>query len=176
MGNFLGDFTRSKDIELLNDKMSYGVKLHRAIDTYTDQHEAFKNTVKILRPEVGKYSSVAIDIINDHFLTKYWEDYTDENLREFCDDFYDLLLENFRALPQKLSKKVNVMIDHDFLMSTTDEHRLYKTLQHMDRRARHRSNFEGAFDVLQNNYDTFLEEFRHLYKDLVVFVDEYEEL
>ena len=167
LGNFLGDFVRTKDMSNLPESVQTGVNLHRTIDRFTDSHEAVKESIKILRPHVGRYASVAIDIIYDHFLSNQWAYYSPISLREFCDHFYFILRREKEILPQKLRSQVDIMIDHDFLMSTYDHHRLYKTMKHMERRTSFKSNFTASLPILKEQESLFESHFRLIFNDLI---------
>ncbi|MEE9373262.1 MAG: ACP phosphodiesterase [Saprospiraceae bacterium] len=171
LGNFLGDFVRKKDMAALPSEVQIGVNLHRVIDHYTDRHSAVKDSVALLKPMVGRYASVAIDIINDYFLCQFWEDYSAISIRAFCDHFYFLLNRKKEILPMNLTSQMNKMIDHDFLMSTYDRHRLYNTMKYMEGRTSFKSNFTSTLAVIDENEAIFQENFKLLFDDLVRICD-----
>jgi len=166
LGNFLGDFVRNKDLEKMPETVQQGVRLHWKIDEFTDDHPSVKKTVEILKPALGRYASVASDILYDHFLCLNWEEYCDIDLREFCDHFYFILNKKEKLLPEKLKIRKNTMIRYDFLMSTADEFRLLKTMEHMERRTSFKSNFTATLDVLRENKVELEGQFRELFGDL----------
>ena len=167
LGNFLGDFVRTKELVSLPSEVQKGVHLHRLIDTYTDSHLAFRAATDRLRPSLGKYAPVAMDIVNDHILCRNWSKYSDISLRMFCDRFYKNMIDNRNIIPYKLAIKVDIMLEHDFLMATSNTIGLYKSLEHMDRRARFDSNFTAAHDILERNYSRFQSLFNELMTDLI---------
>ena len=65
-----------------------GIHLHRAIDTFTDQHPTFRAHCKLLSPEHGHYARVIMDVVYDHLLAQHWNDFHDQPLAEFAQDFY----------------------------------------------------------------------------------------
>ena len=167
LGNFLGDFVRKRDLENLPKEVQDGVQKHRMIDRYTDQHDSVKESIQLLRPELGRYSSVAIDIINDHFLSVHWNDYSPIDIKDFCEHFYFIMKREKEILPSKLRAQMDIMINHDFLMSTSDDHRLFKTMKHMERRTSFKSNFTESLTILKDNRAFFEEQFRILFDDLI---------
>lgn len=169
LGNFLGDFVRTKQLVQLPSQVKYGVHLHREIDRFTDAHFSFRKVVEHLRPSLGKYAPVALDIVNDHLLSINWELYSHVPLRIFCDGFYVNLKTARNILPEKLEKNVDIMLEHDFLMSTSNSYRLFKSLEHMDRRATFNSNFVGAHKIMEKDFSLFEEAFISLMNDLVAF-------
>ena len=69
--------------------------MHRAIDTFTDAHAIPRISSKRLHKNYGHYSRVIVDIFYDHFLAKNWKDYSDVNLEDYVERFYDLLKRNY---------------------------------------------------------------------------------
>lgn len=167
LGNFYGDFTRSAELYRFRDGIVQGVKLHREIDRFTDDHDAFRESLELLRPNLGKYSSVALDVLNDFLLVQNWNDYTTDSLREFCDDFYRLLEKRGAPYPAKLQRQLQLMIDHDFLMSASTRGGLMRSFQHLDRRARFDSDFTKAPSLLFEHLDLFEKAFKILMNDLI---------
>jgi acyl carrier protein phosphodiesterase len=169
LGNFYGDFVRSSEMEKFSNRVQQGVLLHREIDEYTDRHPAFLDMVSVLRPYLFRYAPVALDLICDHLLSGKWKDLGSKSLRIFCNDFYSLISHEETIVPKKLFRKIDLMLEHDFLMSTSSEERLFRSLQHMDRRARFDSNFTEALTVMKGNKLLFEDKFEVLIQDLRSF-------
>ena len=53
VGNFIADAVKGKQYLKYPDEIQKGIQLHRAIDTFTDQHEAFKKANKNLLVPMG---------------------------------------------------------------------------------------------------------------------------
>ena len=70
---------------------------------------------------------------------------------------------------------MDIMIDHDFLMSTYDHHRLYKTMKHMERRTSFKSNFTDSIPILKEKEVEFQTNFKVLFDDLVTLCQKEEE-
>ena len=91
IGNFIADAVKGRYIEKYNEKIRYGIKLHREIDNYTDNHPVFKQSRKRLLHKYHKFSGVIVDMYYDHFLAVNWSDYSDENLEAFVSNAYKIL-------------------------------------------------------------------------------------
>src|SRR5947209_17908548 len=68
IGNMISDFVKGSQQFLFAEKIQKGIQLHRAIDTYTDDHPATKKAKEIFRPAYRLYSAPIMDVIYDHFL------------------------------------------------------------------------------------------------------------
>ena len=47
LGNFMADFIKGNNFQHLPEGVIKGIKLHRAIDDFTDTHEIVKKDIKI---------------------------------------------------------------------------------------------------------------------------------
>ncbi len=86
--NLFGDFVKGKDLSHLTEKLQEGVRLHRRIDSYIDQHPAVKSLKSILQQDLPKVYSIAIDLYFDHLLAKEWNDFHPVLLDDFLHNFY----------------------------------------------------------------------------------------
>ena len=96
-----------------------GVKLHRAIDEFTDQHPIFKRSCKRIFKVHGHYSRVIIDIFYDHFLAVKWANYHRLPLEKFSQNFYALLENHFEELPLKTQHLFPYMKNQNWLVAYT---------------------------------------------------------
>ncbi len=101
IGNFMADGIRGKQFEHFPEDVQKGIILHRFIDTYTDSHDIFRQSTKRLHEKYHHYAGVIVDIVYDHFLAKNWSKYSDENLEDFINRFYNSLHENYAILTEK---------------------------------------------------------------------------
>lgn len=167
VGNFLGDFLRNKQVQALPDGIKRGVKLHRHIDTYTDQHPAVLQGVRRLYPDHHKYASVLMDVYYDHLLTQNWAQYSSETLSEFANRAYDVLLRHAHLMPEPVSQRLERMISDNWLSK-------YGTFEGLDfafQRMRHYvsapTHLNGAVDSLQRHMPALQEEFSVFFPDLI---------
>ncbi len=91
MGNLWGDLLKPRDYASLDAGILLGIKRHKAIDAYTDQHKAVDEIMKLLRPYQGKYTPVVADVLMDYTLSKFWDDYHPEPIEDFCQDKYKVV-------------------------------------------------------------------------------------
>ena len=57
IGNFMADGIRGKEYENYPDAIQKGILLHRAIDTYTDSHDVFRQSTKRLHEKYHHYAA-----------------------------------------------------------------------------------------------------------------------
>lgn len=92
MANLFGDFVKGKDYTYLPDIVYEGVRLHREIDDYIDNHPLVVELRRNLYQDLPKIAGIAIDLYFDHILAREWKEYSKSPLPEFIDDFFKYAL------------------------------------------------------------------------------------
>ena len=117
IGNFMADGIRGNQFDSYPDEVQKGIILHRAIDTFTDAHPIFRESTKKLHSRYHHYAGVIIDVFYDHFLAKNWSSYSNENLAEFIERFYQSLRDNTTILSPRTAGFMAVMFRENWLLS-----------------------------------------------------------
>lgn len=166
IGNFMADGIRGKQFENYPIEIQKGIILHRFIDTYTDAHLIFRQSTKRLHQNYHHYSGVIVDVFYDHFLAKNWSTYSDENLVDFTDYFYQSLQDNFEHLSERAKGMLPYMINHNWLVSYQTIEGISKILTQMDSRTKNESKMRFASNELIEYYTEFEQEFTTFFEDL----------
>ena len=169
VGNFIADAVKGKQYLKYPEEIQKGIQLHRAIDTFTDQHEAFKKSKQKLLSAYGHYSPVIIDIFYDHFLAKNWNKYHDESLLKFTTTFYSNLGLYNDLLPEKIIKMMPYMIEQNWLYNYQYVEGIQRVLEGMNRRTKGKSNMHLANYELLQYYADFENEFFMCFKDVTLY-------
>ena len=169
MGNFMADGIRGKEYLNFPDDVKKGILLHRQIDTFTDAHLIYRKSKHRLHNKYGHYSGVIMDILYDHFLAKNWNNYSNENLKDYAQNFYNLLLNNQLILTDKANKMLPYMIKNDWLTSYATIAGIEKILFQVDYRTKHRANMQESIIELKEYYSEFENEFITFFEELMNF-------
>ncbi|MFT5251532.1 MAG: acyl carrier protein phosphodiesterase [Flavobacteriales bacterium] len=172
IGNFMADGIRGKQFETYPQEIQKGITLHRTIDTFTDAHPIFRESTKKLHSRYHHYAGVIVDVFYDHFLAKNWNSYSDENLEEFIERFYQSLRDNRSILSPRTANFMDVMFRENWLLSYKTVEGIDKILTQMDRRTKNQSKMQFATEELQEFYIKFEEEFTLFFQDLQEHVRE----
>ncbi|WP_264559031.1 ACP phosphodiesterase [Flavobacterium sp. N2270] len=173
IGNFMADGIRGNDYLEYPEEIQKGIILHRAIDTFTDAHSIWRQSKHRLHERYGHYSGVIIDILYDHFLAKNWNTYSNENLEDYVNRFYQSLKDNYEILSPKTKKLMPYMIESNWLVCYASIAGIERILFQMDYRTKHRAHMHNAVQELQEFYTEFEEEFTLFFEDLIEMVEDF---
>lgn len=174
-GNFIADSVPGKQLENYPPHVQTGIRLHRAIDTFTDQHPVVRRATQRLRTAgYGKYAGVISDMFLDHFLARHFQHYTPEILADFAQRIYHQLTARQPEMPARVQHFLPYMVAHNWLLSYADLESITRALNGLSRRASPGSGMETAVAELEANYAAyegdFLEYFPQLQQHVVQFL------
>ncbi len=126
LGNLLGDFLHGVDVATLPEAVQRGVRMHRALDAFTDAHPAFRRSRERIRPPFRRFSGVLVDVFYDHFLARGWAGFGDGRpLGAFTAEVYADLQRHAAWLPGRLREVGPRMAAQDWLGG-------YAEVEHVD--------------------------------------------
>ncbi len=172
IGNFIADSIRGNHFSHYARDIQIGIKLHREIDTYTDQHPTVRVSKRRLDPRYGHYAGVIIDIFYDHYLAKNWDQYSAIPLDVYVDSVYALLQKNAENLPEKTQHMLPYMMQYDWLYNYQFIEGMQRVLDGMNRRTKNKSKMNLAIEDLQEHYDDFEKDFTQFFEELQTFSNE----
>lgn len=169
MGNFFADAVKGKQFEQYNVDIQKGIRLHRAIDSYTDQHEIVKQSKRRLNDQYGHFKGVIIDIFYDHFLAKNWKNYSETPLDVFVNTTYQILQDNIDALPERTQYMIPYMVQYNWLYNYQFIEGIEDVLNGMNRRTGSISKMNLAISDLKEHYTSLEKDFTLFFEDLRIF-------
>lgn len=170
VGNMVADFITNKELHTLTEGVREGVMVHRYIDTYTDAHEAVKQSTRRLRFVFHKYAPVVADIYYDFLLIKNWEQYTNYNFEEFRYRTYDILQSRLHEMPPALQERLPLMISHDWLKNYGTQAGLQFTFDKFAQRTAYKVDFSNAAAILLEYVNEFDKDFNIFFPELMDFI------
>lgn len=171
-GNFIADAVKGNQLTQYPAAVQKGIRLHRAIDAFTDQHPMVLTSTERLRESQQKYAPVVVDIFYDHFLAKNWRLYHHEDLYRYTQDFYGRI-EQEPQLPPKIQHLLPYMIGQNWLYNYQKISAIRQVFQGMSRRTRFRSNLLNATDILEAYYEEFQQDFEAFFPEVIRFAKEW---
>ena len=148
VGNVLADLLPIGQLRQLPVGFQAGIAQHRAIDSFTDKHPIFRQSVARLDVRYRRYGPVIMDIFYDHLLTNAWSTYSDAPLEKFVNDFHNDV-EAVRAdIPRDAYAIFLHMRTGHWLQSYDSVEGVRVTLSRVSRRLRRPFDLAGAADQL----------------------------
>jgi acyl carrier protein phosphodiesterase len=166
LGNYIADQVKGKQIQNFSSDVQRGIQMHRAIDHFTDTHSLVKQAIGILKPSLERYSSIAIDVIYDHFLAKHWQLHHNQKLEDYAEERYLLVNQNLDKIPLHSQHFYYYMVRNNILVNYKNLESIDRVFQGMSQRTRFPSKLHLAGDTLRKNY-TDLDSNFHSYFELL---------
>jgi acyl carrier protein phosphodiesterase len=176
IGNFIADAVKGKEYQKYSEGIIKGIKLHRKIDGFTDQHPIVHRSVERLRPAYSKYSPVITDIFYDHYLAANWHQYSPTPLNIYARDIYKLIMEHLDMMPSRVQRFLPYMIQGNWLYNYSNFEGIENVLKGMSRRAKFVSHMENSIHDLRKDYQFYEEEFNLFFPELIKFAEEQRDL
>lgn len=173
IGNFIADFIKGNHYQHLPEGVIKGIKLHRAIDDFTDTHEIVKKDIKIFQPYFSRYSGIVVDIAYDFMLLHNWQKYTDLPKATFIQEFYQIIDQNMGLIPEQLVEVFPRMKGNNWLLNYGNWEGLQRTFDAMEQRINHKANLSTAVNVLKDNFEEINKDFNLFFPQLIEHVSHY---
>lgn len=180
VGNMISDFIKGKKQYDYPTQVQVGIRLHRAIDAFTDAHEATAALKNFFRPAYRLYAGAFADVTYDYFLANDRAAFPDEvALFAFSQETYDLLLQEKENHDAVLSRMLPYMQQQNWLYNYRLPSGIEKSFEGVRRRStyieetntafllfeKHRSEMQLCYDVFFPDVKKYaLETLDHLVK------------
>lgn len=165
VGNMIADFIKNNERENFPSEIQEGIKLHRAIDTFTDSHPSVSEAKKLFSPLVRLYSGAFVDVAFDYFVAHL---YTEQELKLKSRRTYDILWENEKWLPDHYKKMLVRMEKDDWLTNYREDNGIKFSMQNVLHKAKYLDTNLAVFDVFMNNKAELKIYFDKFYPDLLL--------
>ncbi len=166
----ISDYVKGKTQYSYPKNIQAGIQLHRAIDTFTDAHEATQNIKKIFAPTYRLYSGAFADVCYDYFLANDKSIFaTQDELMEFTQKTYSILNENATHFPEKFGTIFPYMMEHNWLYNYQFNEGMQKSFGGLARRAKYIEETETAFELFLTNKNTIQQEYNTYFEELKLF-------
>lgn len=168
VGNMINDFVKGKQQYDYPAAIQKGIRLHRAIDAFTDTHEATKKLKSFFQPNYRLYAGAFADVVYDYFLANDINEFATENeLKQFSAVTYQVLEGNAFLLPEKFRQMLPYMKAQDWLYNYRFANGIQKSFGGLVRRATYLKESDIAFELfnqhlneMQNCYTSFFPELK----------------
>ncbi len=169
LGNLISDFVKGKKKFDFPQGIQNGIALHRAIDTFTDAHEATRKAKEVFRTHYRLYAGALVDVIYDHFLAMDENEFTDSSLHDFSLQVYSSIDKYEQWLPERFALMFPYLKEHNWLYNYRTRWGIGKSLGGVVRRAAYLTESETAFRLFEEHYQPLQLCYRHFWGELKSF-------
>jgi acyl carrier protein phosphodiesterase len=169
VGNMISDFVKGKKKFDYPPGIQKGIALHRAIDTFTDDHAATKEAKEFFRPAYRLYSGAFVDVVYDHFLAADEEEFSQDALLDFSQEVYATLDEYYKWLPERFAAMLPYMRNQNWLFNYRNLTGTEKSFGGLVRRSSYLTESHTATDLFRRYYQPLQHCYRQFWKDVKLF-------
>ena len=174
VGNMIADFVKNRDVARLPESIQKGIKLHRAIDTFTDAHPLIHEAKAPFRPLVRLYSGAFVDVAFDYFLANDTTENSKREWQEHSREVYAVLRRYEEFLPEVFKKVLDKMQQDDWLYNYRNEWGIDYSFRNVVNKAQFLDKTTNVFpaflankDFLREKYEIFFPEIKSFAQDFV---------
>jgi acyl carrier protein phosphodiesterase len=169
VGNLVSDFVKGKKKFDYKEGIQKGITLHRAIDTFTDSHDATKIAKEIFRPCYRLYSGAFVDVVYDHFLATDVSEFNEESLKEFSENVYKMVDRHINGLPERFARMFPYMRSQNWLFNYRTRWGTEFSFGGVVRRARYLEESDTAASLFEKHYHGLQQCYRVFFPDVKSF-------
>lgn len=171
VGSFMGDFVKGRLSGNYPVGFEKGIRLHRAIDAYTDRHRLVMDAGKRFAKPYRRYAGIMLDIIFDHFLACHWGKWYPDSLEKFSTTAMLILLKHNRILPERALVMAQSMQRYNTLHAYTDEAFIGTAFERVGMRLKRVNPLHCAYEEFLTHRETLQSDFHQFYPDLMRFTN-----
>ena len=173
VGNMIADFVKNRDVARLPESIQKGIKLHRAIDTFTDAHPLIHEAKAPFRPLVRLYSGAFVDVAFDYFLANDTTENSQREWQEHSQGVYAVLRRYEEFLPEVFKKVLDKMQQDDWLYNYRNEWGIEYSFRNVVNKAQFLDKTTNVFPTFLANKDFLREKYEIFFPEIKSFVQDF---
>lgn len=169
-GNMISDYVKGKKQFEYPIAVQRGIKLHRFIDEFTDNHAATKEMKEYFRPYYRLYAGAFCDVTYDHFLANDPSEFaTEDDLQNFATSVYESLKQHETLFPEPFKKMMPWMQSQNWLFNYRSRWGTEKSFGGLVRRSQYLNDSATAFEIFNEHYDQLQALYNRFYPEIRTF-------
>lgn len=144
-----------------------GCLMHQQVDKLTDSHEEFIRIKSSLSSERRRFAGIILDVSFDHLLAINWDQWHEQNLRDFVNECHIDLLANSNELPERAQHIIKTMVAQDWLFNYRKIEGISQAFKGLSRRFKYDNPLQGSEQELESQLDYWQVAFSNVLTDLV---------
>lgn len=169
-GNMISDFVKGKKQFDYPEAIQKGIRLHRAIDEFTDTHPATREVKELFRPVYRLYAGALTDVVYDYCLANDVNEFPSETaLAAFTEKTYSQLRQQSEFFPPSFATAFTHMQAHDWLYNYRLNDGIRKSLAGVGRRAVYIKETDTAYETFLSGKKLIVNCYKAFFPDLKAF-------
>ena len=174
LGGMLGDFVHGQpDPERFPPRVIDGIRLHRAIDVYTDSHAEVSAARRLLPPPFRRFGGILLDMWFDHELARDFTRWSGQPLASYSDQLRALLHRQDALLPDGLKRFRHYMDARNLPAGYADRAEIGRALQGVSARLSRANPVGDSLPVLVELEQPLRVHFEAFFPQLRAFASEW---
>lgn len=174
VGNFLGDYVKGRLDDQYPPGIIRGIRLHRAVDSFTDQHAIVKQGHKRFSDSFRRYAGIMTDVYFDYLLARHWHNFYAVPLEDFSRRTLSMLLAD-GGLPAKAEQTATRMQQHNSLAGYGNSAFVRNAFTHISGRLKRVNPLLNAFEQCSLHHDGLLSDLEAFYPCLMEYCDDWKQ-
>ncbi len=166
-GGFLGDFVKGPVPDSLPADLAEGVRLHRRIDAYSNQHPLIRRSCDRFPAPLRRFAPIFVDVVADHLLARHWLRFHPRPLAEFTARTYAAIASHADRLPPAGQRFFEYMQERDLLAAYRQREAMLGALRSITRRLGRQSLDDSVEEAVAGNLPGLEADFLDYFPDLV---------
>jgi acyl carrier protein phosphodiesterase len=126
-----------------------GVRFHRIVDSFTDDHAVVSRSKARLPPPYRRYAGILVDVYFDHVLARRWPELAAVTLEEFAASVAHEIEAHRAEFPERARPFLEFFLRTHLLLSYRERGGIERALQGMSRRMKHPNPLATAMGELE---------------------------
>lgn len=163
VGGFLADFVKGPLCGKYPHDIEAGMRLHRRIDSWSDQHPHIQSLKQILPDPFYRYTGIVADVLCDHALSCYWTDHTGQSLEDFSREKLNTLHASKFLYPERAQRVLARMHSGNWLTNYHNLDYCLSALTYIGQRLKRANPLHELEQPVKQNY----RQISHLCLDII---------
>lgn len=173
-GNLISDFVRGSRQYDYPPGIQAGIRLHRAIDAFTDGHPAIREAKAFFTPDYRLYAGAFVDVSMDFFIANDPAHFSSEDhLLQFSHQCYDKLHQNRHHFPATFEWLFPYMQRENWLYRYREHAGIEKSFHGLVRRSKYLQESATAFRLFTVHFQRLQECYQVFRPDLNDMVNDW---
>jgi acyl carrier protein phosphodiesterase len=165
--NLFGDFVKGNKFDHFPEIVVEGIRLHREIDSFIDNHPSVIDLLHVLYPKLPKVAGIAVDLYFDHILARDWRFYSDLTLTDFTLNFFSYEDKNEDYFSKEFKELLRIIEKGKWLINYETIDGLEFACKGLSSRISFENELKNGVNVFHENKDLIETTFNVFMKDAI---------